>query len=47
MDEEDSKSGNFSVVASRESTLASRGPLDRLCEGARCSEFAFVECGMA
>lgn len=47
MDEEDSKSGNFSVVASRESTLASRPPLDRLCDGVRCCEPECIECGMA
>lgn len=35
------------MVASRESTLASRGPLDRLCEGVRCSEPECIECGMA
>lgn len=46
MVEEASKSGNFSVVASRESTLASRPP-DRLCEGARLSVLGVVEYGMA
>lgn len=41
--EEASKSGNFSVVASRESALASRGPLERLKDrGVRCSEYGMA-----
>lgn len=42
----ESKSGNFSVAASRESTLASRWALLRPSDGARCSEPLAVECGM-
>lgn len=47
MEDDVSKSGNFSVVVSRESTLASRRLLVLVCDGARRSGPEEVECGIA